>query len=206
MKSNRVLSTATDIYHKPGCRYTKQIYNRNKMELLFWEAREYGYRPCKCCNTMVFLYDVEKDSLCRMESEWGLRFQMRDGILYVQTSISCWKLVYSKKEEKIALYHRNSSDKPVDFKKPQYEQYHRQKDCPNGNSISKMCRYLYEHDRYREAQQKGIQLTTFVSKRGRKLAERTQRREQQIESRRRLDYLFASIEHTNKGYRELSYC
>ena len=161
MKSNRVLSTATDIYHKPGCRYTKQIYNRNKMELLFWEAREYGYRPCKCCNTMVFLYDVEKDSLCRMESEWGLRFQMRDGILYVQTSISCWKLVYSKKEEKIALYHRNSSDKPVDFKKPQYEQYHRQKDCPNGNSISKMCRYLYEHDRYREAQQKGIQLTTF---------------------------------------------
>ena len=155
---------------------------------------------------MVFLYDVEKDSLCRMESEWGLRFQMRDGILYVQTSISCWKLVYSKKEEKIALYHRNSSDKPVDFKKPQYEQYHRQKDCPNGNSISKMCRYLYEHDRYREAQQKGIQLTTFVSKRGRKLAERTQRREQQIESRRRLDYLFASIEHTNKGYRELSYC
>ena len=206
MKSNRVLSTATDIYHKPGCRYTKQIYNRNKMELLFWEAREYGYRPCKCCNTLVFLYDVEKDSLCRMESEWGLRFQMRDGILYVQTSISCWKLVYSKKEEKIALYHRNSSDKPVDFKKPQYEQYHRQKDCPNGNSISKMCRYLYEHDRYREAQQKGIQLTTFVSKRGRKLAERTQRREQQIESRRRLDYLFASIEHTNKGYRELSYC
>ena len=206
MKSNRVLSTATDIYHKPGCRYTKQIYNRNKMELLFWEAREYGYRPCKCCNTMVFLYDVEKDSLCRMESEWGLRFQMRDGILYVQTSISCWKLVYSKKEEKIALYHRNSSDKPVDFKKPQYEQYHRQKDCPNGNSTSKMCRYLYEHDRYREAQQKGIQLTTFVSKRGRKLAERTQRREQQIESRRRLDYLFASIEHTNKGYRELSYC
>ena len=206
MKSNRVLSTATDIYHKPGCRYTKQIYNRNKMELLFWEAREYGYRPCKCCNTLVFLYDVEKDSLCRMESEWGLRFQMRDGILYVQTSISCWKLVYSKKEEKIALYHRNSSDKPVDFKKPQYEQYHRQKDCPNGNSISKMCRYLYEHDRYREAQQKGIQLTTFVSNRGRKLAERTQRREQQIESRRRLDYLFASIEHTNKGYRELSYC
>ena len=80
--------------------------------------------------------------------------------------------------------------------------YHRQTDCANANSISALCKYIYEHDRFREAQNKGTVLTSFTSERSRILAARTQRREQH----RRVDRLFAMLERNNQGYRELSFC
>ena len=61
---------------------------------------------------------------------------------------------------------------------------------------------FYEHDRFREAQEKGVELTTFTNERSRVLAARSKRREQH----RRVDRLFAMLEESNKGYRELSYC
>lgn len=202
MKTERVLSRETKIYHRPACRYARRIKNKNKMELFNWEAKEYGYRPCKCCNTMTYLYQVEGPSMDYLNRSWGLSFRMIDGIVYVRTNISCWKLVYSRREEKIALYHRNDSDAPVDFENPQNERYHRQKDCVHAHSISSLCKYIYEHDRYQEARQNGQKLTSFTSKRSRILAARSDRKA----ARKRLDSLFLALEKEHPGYKKLSFC
>lgn len=202
MKRARVLSTESKVYHRPACRYVKRIQYANRMELMPKEAKQYGYRPCKCCNTMAYLYDTEWSSLDYFERKWDLQFCFKDGVVYVKTAISCWKLVYSRREERIALYHRNASKVPVDFEHPENERYHRQNDCANAKSISAMCKYIYEHDRFRDAQSKGQKLTTFTSERSKLLAQRSYRRDQ----RRRVDHLFRMLEASNKGYKELSYC
>ena len=202
MKTKRVFSTESSIYHRPNCRYVKKIYKRNKMALPQIEVREYGYRPCKCCNTMMYQYLEEQYDLDYFRRKWNLEFLLKDGILYIKTTIGFWKLVYSRKEEKIVLYHRNNSRNPVDLTAPQRERYHRQSDCALSKTISALCKYIYEHDRFREAQQNGHQLTDFTSARARILAERARKKEKH----KRLDALFAKLEKENAGYRELSFC
>ena len=202
MKKTRVMSTQTRIYHRPNCRYVRNIRNRNRLELFSPDAKQEGYRACRCCNTMLYMYESEWSNIRYFERKRNMQFCLKDGILYVKTAVGCWKIVYSRNEERFILYHRNGSDRPVDFENPQFERYHLQSDCAHANSIGALLKYIHEHDRFREAQQKGIQLKSFPSERCRMLAERTQRSEQ----RRRVDRLFAMLERNNAGYRELSYC
>ena len=70
MKRARVLSTESKVYHRPACRYVKRIQYAHRMELMPWEAKQYGYRPCKCCNSMAYLYDTEWNSLDYFERKW----------------------------------------------------------------------------------------------------------------------------------------
>lgn len=202
MKKTRVMSTQAKIYHRPNCRYVRNIRNKNRLELFSWDAKEDGYRACKCCNTMLYMYESEWGNIRYFERKRDMKFSLKDGILYVKTKVGCWKIVYSKKEEKFILYHRNAYDLLVDFDNPQNERYHLQTDCAHANSIGGLLKYIYEHDRFREAQQNGVQLKTFTSERSRMLAARTQRNEQ----RKRVDRIFAILERSNPGYRELSCC
>ena len=151
---------------------------------------------------MKFLYDRDISTLDYYKRKMAMDYKMVDGILYIKTEVSCWKLVYSRREEKIFLYHRNKSDQPLNFDLPQTERYHRQTDVQPSASINKHLRYIYEHDRYRAAEAKGEKLVTFTSERSRILAARAERKMQ----RKRIDNLFAILEASNQGYRELSYC
>ena len=63
MVGGRVLSTETNIYHRASCIYSKRIMPKNRMEMGPFEAKKHGYRPCKCCNTMKFLYDRDISTL-----------------------------------------------------------------------------------------------------------------------------------------------
>ena len=202
MANIRVLSTESKVYHRPGCRYAKRIQVKNSMDMSVDEAKCYGYRPCKCCNTMEYVYESEWCCIDYFRRRKDMEYLFKDGILYIKTNVSCWKLIYNKTTERVMLYHRNRCDKPVDFTKPENEQYHMQKDYANTMKIKPLLIYIYEHDRYREAQEKGVELTSFTSERSRILAAKSKRREQ----RRRLDDLFAMLERNNKGYRKLSCC
>ena len=109
---------------------------------------------------MKFLYDRDISTLDYYKRKMAMDYKMVDGILYVKTEVSCWKLVYSRREEKIFLYHRNKSSQPLNFDLPQAERYHRQTDVQPSASINKHLRYIYEHDRYRAAEAKGEKLVT----------------------------------------------
>ena len=202
MVGGRVLSTETKIYHRPGCTHAKRILYKNRMEMKSAEAKKYGYRPCKCCNNMNYLFRHARCNIDYFMNDKDMNYIYKDGVLYIRTGIGFWKLVYSKKEERIMLYHRNASDRPVDTAHPEKENYHRQTDCLATAATVSLLQYIYEHDRFREAQKRGVELTSYTSKKSRLLAERRKRREQH----RRIDKLFAKLEEENKGYRELSYC
>ena len=156
----------------------------------------------KIFSILVMIYSVIQGIIWLAHGEIvkGVVILVCAPILYVVYLIV--RSLLRKKEEKIVLYHRSRSPIPADFTQPQKERYHRQTDCANGNTISAICKYIYEHDRYREAREKGEMLTTYTSKRSRILAEKAQKKEK----RKRLDDLFRQLEENNAGYRELSYC
>ena len=198
----RVMSKQTRIYHRPTCRYVKRIQKRNLLETGVFEAKAFGYQPCLCCNTIEHVYETEQNYLKYFFRPMKLEFSFIKDAVYVKTPISLWKLVYSKQDEKFILFHRNHSKMPVNYEDPSSERFHRQEDCAKANSIAALGKYIYEHDRYREAQQKGEKLTSFTSKRAERLARQSERKAQH----RRLDMLFASIEKNNESFRKLSFC
>lgn len=204
MNNKRVVSLGTNsmIYHKPGCRYEYMIKNRNRMYLARYDARGEGYHVCKYCNSMDHHYRTEMSTIDFYSRVKKMQFNYIDGILYVKTDIGCWKLVYSRKKEKIALYHKNDSDKEVDFSNPQNENYHRQEDKPYAYSIAGYLDYIYEHDRYKAAIERGEEVTKFSKKKYAR-HEAKAKRKREIS---RVDYLFRMLERDNDGLKALSVC
>lgn len=178
-KNSRVIicfESKSKVYHKPGCYQIARIKKRNRIEVTKEEAERAGFRICKCCNGMGHHIRTEKRVLEHYEKEKGMVFKHIDGILYVKTEIGCWKMVYTRGNQRIVLYHRNDTDKEINFDIPQYESYHRQLDVPYSCSISRYLKYIYEHDRFKKAERSGNGFTTFSSKKNKKLAEKVERR------------------------------
>lgn len=192
MNNERIVSLGINsmIYHKPGCRYVERIKYKNRISLTKHDAKIEGYHVCRYCNSMNHHYMVEHNKLDFYSRCKKLQFNYIDGILYVKSEIGCWKLVYVRREEKIALYHRNTSTKPLDFEHPQYEAYHRQEDKPFCNSIEGYLYYIYEHDKYKAAIERGETVTKFSSKKYARYEAKAQRKRQN----KRLDHLFRIIE------------
>ena len=84
-----------------------------------------------------------------------MEFKYIKGILYVKTDMGCWKLVYSRGMEQIALYHRNSRQAPLDFKHPEIGRYHQQKDQLYFRNIALALNYIYDHDKFKAAVKRG---------------------------------------------------
>lgn len=204
MNNERIVSISANsmIYHKPGCRYVERIKYQNRMSLPKRDAKVEGYHVCRYCNSMNHHYQVEQHTLDYYSRCKKMQFNYIDGILYVKSEIGFWKLVYVRKEEKIALYHRNATNKPLDFEHPQYEPYHRQEDKPYCNSIEGYLDYIYEHDKYKAAIARGEKVTKFSSEKYRRHEAKAERKRQ----RNRVDYLFRMLERENTGFKELSYC
>lgn len=204
MNNERIVCIGTNsmIYHKPGCKYCNNMKYENMMHLSKNDARKAGYRSCRYCNGMNYHYHTEQSSIAYYRNNKNMQFNYIDGILYVKSEIGCWKLVYIRKEERIALFHRNDSKYEVNFDKPQYESYHRQEDKPYSNSISGYLNYIYEHDKYKAAIKRGETVTKFSSKKYEKREAKAQRKRQIS----RVDYLFRVLERQNEGYKALSMC
>lgn len=203
MRNERIVSMGTNslIYHKQGCRYVLRIKRKNRMHLSKQAAEDMGYRLCKCCNSMNHHYATERKSIA-LYREKKLEFNYIAGSLYVKSEIGCWKLVYARREDKIAIYHRSRTDKPLDFTQPQYEIYHRQKDKMYASGIASALHYIYEHDKYRAAVERGEKIMKFSN-------EKYRRRETKVQWRRqcrRIDSLFKTLEEENPEYKKLSFC
>ena len=78
----------------------------------------------------------------------------------------------------------------MDFEHPQYEAYHRQEDKPFCNSIEVYLSYIYEHDKYKAAIERGETVTKFSSKKYARYEAKAKRKRQN----KRLDHLFRMIE------------
>ena len=190
------------IYHKPGCRYVKRMKGQNKLSITKSMARDEGYHICRYCNSMNHHFQNECSEMEFFNKYKNKEFRKIDGILYVKTEIGCWKLVYIRGEEKIAIYHRNATDKELDFGHPECEHYHLQANKQYCPTIGGFLDYIHKHDQYKATILRGEKVTHFSSK---KYAKR-EARAQQKRKRKRVDYLFGLLDKQNEGYKELAFC
>ncbi len=206
MSNARVASLYSDgrIYHYPGCHYIKNTLPRYRLRQSREDMERYGYRPCKCCNTMKFRLEKEQDNLQRYSEYKELEFKMVSEALYIRTGISCWKIVYWTDTQDFAIFHRNHKGRPLSFEHPEREQYHRQKDIRSVTSLIDAFRYIYKHDEFRKAEKAAngnLELIRIDRK-----YQASARRRQQRRQARQLDYLFRKIENGNEEYRKISFC
>lgn len=141
--------------------------------------------------------------ICRSTNEEnrGMEFKYMGGILYVKTAMGCWKLVYSKSQEQIALYHRNARQKPLDFKHPDQDRYHQQKDQLYFKNIAMALNYIYDHDKFRAAEKRGDK----IRYKNEKYKQQAKKREKRA-ALRRMDRIFEKLEKEDKELKKYSMC
>jgi hypothetical protein len=196
------MSRESDIYHRPNCKYTQLIKHKNEIVLPWEDAKNSGYHACRHCNNMSFMYSNEKQVINWNEQNRKMEFRYQNGILYVKTEMGCWKLVYTRGAEQIALYHRNTRQRPLDFKHPEQDRYHQQRDQLYFRNIALALNYIYEHDKFRAAEKRGDNKIFYRKEKYRKQAKKREQRA----SLRRVDRLFQMIEKENEEYKQSSFC
>ncbi|MDO4978164.1 MAG: hypothetical protein Q4E53_12985 [Eubacteriales bacterium] len=198
----RMMSHGSVVYHRKGCHYAKRIKYRKGIDITSNEDMRAIYRPCKYCNSMKYAYDFSKDIMRYYEENKGIKFKYMDSILYILTEMGCWKLIYSEQEESIVIYHRNKSSRPVKFEEPYNERYHLQRDAIRYSSITGALKYIYEHDRFRKAQEQHDKNFKYISKKYKKQAKRKERRD----AVNRVNDLFRLLENQDKNLIQYSFC
>ncbi len=190
------------IYHIQGCPYSVRIQEKNQIILLKHEAKQMGYRPCKCCNRETFRYRWEQSMARSFAISNHMQLQEINKHLYVKTEIGIWKLVYMPEAEKFILYHGNAVCQNTPIDKAHKARYHRQKDMKKAETVMDVLSYIRSHDRYKKCVQEagGNELAVKIDRKYEKQRSNRLRRQ----SARRIDSLFAMIERQNPEYKQLS--
>lgn len=198
------IESTSMVYHRPECRYARKIKKRNRVQMYWSEAERSGYRPCKCCDTPSFLYNLELGSIEFFSELYDLDVDFKENKIYVRTDVGCWKIVYKRKYQKFILLHRNYVSGHVALDEVDNAPYHRQGDMPDAGSIMKYLKYIQKHDEFKQNMPSELQLMPRDTKRQKAYYKSAKRREEK-QSARRLDNLFLMIER-KEGIKQLSYC
>ena len=183
----RHTSIKSRIYHKQGCRYAKNIKSENFIKMEKKDAMRNGLRPCKCCNSLRFIWHAEQNAVIKYKDK-GVECRLSGDIIYAKTAIGCWKLKYYTEEEKLRMFHFNRPAKNIDFDHPENEPFHVQEDHEYDGSILGCLRYIRKHDDFRAAVINNVDMGQLNKK-----GQRTYKRILKRREARRLDKLLEQV-------------
>lgn len=192
------------VYHRAECRYARKIYKENRLQMNWEDAEWKGYRPCKCCDSISFLYSMELDNIECFAEQHNLDIDLKNNKIYVRTDVGCWKIVYKKGNQKFILLHRNYVDGRIALDEVDNAPYHRQGDMGEAGSIMKYLKYIQKHDAFKQNMPTDYRHMPRNTKR-QKAYYRSAKRKAQKCSARRLDSLFVLIE-GQQNIKSLSFC
>lgn len=130
------------VYHRPECRYVRKIYKRNRVQLNWDDAEYRGYHPCKCCDGISYLYNLERVNIERFSNDKDLDVDLYNNKIYIRTDVGCWKIVYRRGIQKFILLHRNYVNGRIRLDEADSVPYHRQGDVPYAGSIIRYLEYI----------------------------------------------------------------
>lgn len=202
----RIMSreSSSRVYHRPECQYVKKIRKKNRVWMEWEDAERRGYRPCKCCGGMNFLYSMEKEMIAGYAKQFHLDVDFRDRKIYVRTDDGCWKIVYKIRNQRFILLHRNYVNGRIDLEDAEKVPFHRQMDVPEAGSIMKYLKYIKNHDEFKHNKPKDYREMPQDTKR-QKAYYRAEKKRAERRSAKRLDNLFLLLE-KREGIKALSYC
>lgn len=190
------------VYHRPECRYAGKIRKKNRIQMEWEDAEWKGYRPCKCCDGIEFLYKLEKERIDSYAEQSGIDVDLKDRKIYVRTDVGCWKIIYKIREQRFILLHRNYVSGRIALEDADKAPFHRQGDMPESGSIMKYLKYIASHDEFRQRTPRDYHKLPQDTKRQKQYYRAAKKREEK-RSIRRVDRLFLMIEKQD-GIKELS--
>ena len=190
------------VYHRAECRYVKRIRKKNRIQMRWEDAEWKGYRPCRYCNGIEFLYKLEKEAIERYAEQFNLNVDLRDRKIYVRTEVGCWKIIYKYRDQRFILLHRNYVKGRIALEDVEKAPFHRQGDMSEAGSIMKYLKYIKEHDEFKQKAPKDYRKLPQDTERHRRYYRAAKKREEK-RSAKRLDRLFHLIE-TQEGIKPLS--
>lgn len=159
-----------------------------------WEDAEWkGYRPCKCCDGIEFLYKMEKEGIDRYAEQYNMDVDLKGMKLYVRTDAGRWKIIYKIRDQRFILLHRNYVNGRISLEDAEKVPFHRQGDMLETGSIMKYLKYIREHDEFKlKAPKDYRKMPQNTNKQ--KLYYRMAKEGAEKSSAKRLDSLFRLIE------------
>ena len=135
--------------HNINCRYVKRMSESGKMTFATYkEARLSGYEPCKYCVSIRKYLKREKKQIEEYCKPYGIHFFLNqsDASVEALSKSGKWKIVVDDETQDLLLYHySNGTLKQSDV----IPGYHRQN--VKRNKLLGYLKYIYQHDKFREA-------------------------------------------------------
>lgn len=170
-----------------------------------WEEAEWkGYRPCKCCGGVEFLYRLEQNEIEQYAELFHMDVDLKDSKIYVRTDVGCWKIIYIIRDQKFILLHRNYVNGRISLEEAEKAPFHRQGDILEAGSIMKYMKYIRKHDEFKQNLPEDYRQMPRDSRRQKRYYASAKRRAEK-RSAGRVDRLFELIER-KEGIKDLSFC
>ena len=171
------------------------------------KAKKKHYHECKYCAGLHGDIRVHKNAISTWTEKKGVNFTYHNGTdtLYIQTAVGFWKVFLKDEIDEYLLYHRNKYNTGMNFQEAIHGDFHRQSDVKATESMEKIVDYIVAHDRAKITimdDYRKLPRSTKQQKKYYKAAERRDRRN----AMRRLDMIFESLEKSQSGLRQVSYC
>lgn len=199
------IHSKSKVFHRPGCRYAESIRDNNALYKNTEWAEIRGYRPCKWCSRMDGRYQIEKKEVGEYLSKYGCVMDKKDHIVYIRSDIGCWKLVYCRKYSDFVLYHRNHAKGIVPITEVEKDNYHKQSDSFEFNSIMGAADYIVKHDNAKKILSIGSYRDLPRATKKQKQYYNAAKKKARRNDIRRIDSLFRQIEE-QRAVKQYSFC
>ena len=190
------------VYHRPECRYAGKIRKKNRVQMKWEDAEWKGYRPCKCCDGIDFLYKMEQEKIERYAEQFNLDVDFKDRKIYVRTDAGCWKIIYKIRNQRFILLHRNYVNGRIDLEDAEKAPF--QGDTPESGTIMKYLKYIKDHDEFKHNMPKDYRRMPQDTKQ-QKVYYKAAKKRAERSNAKRLDSLFLLIE-KQEGIKQFSCC
>ena len=184
-------NSRSKIIHTQSCGFRKIIsLDNGKWFYSIDDAKPLGYKQCKCCSAIGKQAHLRSKSMINYCHRNGLSPILKDGSLYIQSSLSCW-IITINKSNKIELWHRNTRGNKY--------QYHIQ-NCKS-KTVMEMMEYIVQHDDYRSKNPLPAEKKKKAPpKKGTKRYRTQQRREKKSKKRQEISRVLSLIEGLSVAY------
>ena len=152
----RSLKSKTPLFHNDHCPIAKRIKKQNLVFMINRsEFINAGYTECLHCSSLAKSMRKYATQLEKLHDIYHLVYDYRDGVLYILTNLSAWKIV-TEPDRFFALYHQDGYQRPRGSGVIPYRlrSYHNQQ-VRSQKGIYPLVKYIVKHDNYKTQQRLG---------------------------------------------------
>lgn len=144
-----VVDQPSKIVHFSGCTELLSI-KVTRIKPVYTTLKD-DYVYCPVCQTISYIFKANEQTNIDILNEFEIKYLLTNKTLYLQTSLSFWKIKYEYTigKNRLVLYHGNFTPKSDDNIVYKSNCYHRQYDAKGYQDIPKILRYITDHDKFR---------------------------------------------------------